>query len=220
MLMASSKASEEASGLTICTKVNPDCGTKITIAEKIYKGKQSRDSAWKGHYCCVPDCRYVYGGEAERSLGYERVSFHSFLSPTTDKERALKWIAKIRRNPGPEFLIIITTKMCSNHFTIEDYTLGSRDELAAWRVLKKTAIPSLFPWSNAKCERTTRTSQKARTEIQANDHEQVTDQFTVSTGDFKISEQSVEDIDDPDCDSLSLYKPKLKHYHCKYLSYK
>ena len=32
MLMASSEASEEASGLTICTKVNPDYGTKITVA--------------------------------------------------------------------------------------------------------------------------------------------------------------------------------------------
>ena len=120
----------------------------------------------------------------------------------------MKWIAKIRRDPGPDFVINNNTKVCSNHFTPEDYTLGSMDKLAARRALKKTAIPSLFSWSNVKCERTTRTSQKARTEIQANDHEQVTQQFSVSTDDFK-SEQSVEDIDDPDCDSMESLQAKV-----------
>jgi len=45
MLMASSEASEEVSGLVICKKVNPEYGMKITVAEEIYKNKQSRDSA-------------------------------------------------------------------------------------------------------------------------------------------------------------------------------
>ena len=41
-----------------------------------------------------------------------------------------------------------------------------------------------------------------------NDHEQVTQQFSVSTDDFK-SEQSVEDIDDPDCDSMESLQAKV-----------
>ena len=80
--------------------------------------------------------------------------------------------------------------MCSDHFNPDDFTLGSADEHASRRVLKKTAIPSFFSWSNTKsCQRTTRTSQKARTEIQVS--EQVTQQYSVSTDNFEVREQTV-----------------------------
>ena len=55
-----------------------------------------------------------------KSLGYDQVSFHSFSNLTTAKERAKKWIAKIRRDPGPDYEINSSTKVCSNHFTPED----------------------------------------------------------------------------------------------------
>ena len=52
--------------------------------------KRSRDSVWKGQYCCVPLCRNASGGSAERrQLGSVRVSFHSFPNLSTDKRNGL-----------------------------------------------------------------------------------------------------------------------------------
>ncbi|XP_065886077.1 uncharacterized protein [Dysidea avara] len=186
-----------------------DYDLNLVVAEEVYRGKKCRDSSWKGQYCCVPDCHNAWGGQAERkSLGYGRVSFHSFPSLTTDKDRALKWIAKIRRDPGPYFEINSNTKVCSDHFNPDDFTLGSADEHASRRVLKKTAIPSFFSWRNTKsCQRTTQTSQKARTEIQVS--EQVTQQYSVSTDNFEVREQTVEDIDCPDFDSMESLQARV-----------
>ena len=87
--------------------------------------KRSRDSVWKGQYCCVPLCRYASGGSAEqKQLGSVRVSFHSFPNLSTDKERAKEWIVKIRRDPGPDFVINNNTKVCSEHFKPEDFVCG------------------------------------------------------------------------------------------------
>jgi len=75
-------------------------------------------------------------------------SFHSFPSIVNDKARARKWIAKIRRDPGPDFVINANTKVCSEHFTADDYS--GKDPEAARHVLKKAAVPSLFPWNSYK----------------------------------------------------------------------
>ena len=50
--------------------------------------KKSRDSLWRGQYCCVPLCRHSHGEQEERKqLFNERLSFHSFPDMATDKER-------------------------------------------------------------------------------------------------------------------------------------
>jgi len=43
-------------------------------------------------------------------------------------------------DPGPDFEINNNTKVCSNHFTPEDFSCGGTDPHAARCVLKKTAI--------------------------------------------------------------------------------
>ena len=55
------------------------------------------------------------------------------------------WITKIRRDPGSDFVINNNTKVCSLHFTPDDYISG--DLQSARRVLNGTAIPSVFPWT-------------------------------------------------------------------------
>ena len=107
----------------------------------------------------------------------------------------MKWTVKIRRDPDPDFEINSNTKVCCNHFTPEDFSCGGTDPHAARRVLKKTAVPSLFSWSNTTVKRTTRASLKARTEVQV--HEQVSQQYSDSTDNFEIDERAVEDIDCP-----------------------
>ena len=42
--------------------------------------------------------------------------------PFTDKGKL--WIAKIRRDPGHDFVVNKYTKVCSLHFTAEDYICG------------------------------------------------------------------------------------------------
>ena len=125
--------------------------------------KNSRDALWQGQYCCVPLCTHSSGEQTERKqLLNERISFHSFPDLQTDKERARQWISKIRRDPGANFVINKNTKLCSKHFTPEDFVYGGGIPLAPRRLLKKTAIPSIFPWDYLpKFQRTTITSQNA-----------------------------------------------------------
>ena len=57
--------------------------------------KSCRNSFWKGQYCCVPShCNASGGSEERRLLGSGRVSFYSFPSLSTDKEKAKEWIFK------------------------------------------------------------------------------------------------------------------------------
>jgi len=44
----------------------------------------------------------------------DRVSFHSFPDINTDKGKL--WIAKIRRDPGHDFVVNKYTNVCSLHF--------------------------------------------------------------------------------------------------------
>ncbi|XP_067130840.1 THAP domain-containing protein 1-like [Centruroides vittatus] len=81
-------------------------------------------------FCCVPGC-------TNRGRPY---SFHKF-----PKEPSLlgKWIEAIRRDPGPYFTITEYTRVCSAHFTSDDY----RDTLLGERArLKTNAVPSVFNW--------------------------------------------------------------------------
>ena len=127
----------------------------------------SNKKAWRGQYCCVPLCRSSSGERAERErLGMPRVSFHSFPDVTTCTGKM--WIAKIRRDPGPDFVINKNTKVCSHHFTPDDYISG--DVLhSARRVLKGTAVPSVFPWTREVRQRKSKTSQLAASVHQRSD---------------------------------------------------
>ena len=80
---------------------------------------QLKETAWRGNYCCVPLCTNSSGQRKERGLlGLSKVSFHSFPK---DKNILKKWIIKIKRDPGPNFVINQCTKICSEHFTSGDY---------------------------------------------------------------------------------------------------
>jgi len=79
---------------------------------------------WGGQYCCVAMCRSSSRERLERErLGMSRLSFHSFRDVKTD--RAKLWIAKIRRDPGRNFVVSQNTKVCLLNFTVEDYISGA-----------------------------------------------------------------------------------------------
>jgi len=59
------------------------------------------------------------------------------------------------------------TKVCSLHFTPDDYISG--DLQSARQVLQGTAIPSLFPWTREMYQRTTITSRLAASVYQRSD---------------------------------------------------
>jgi len=135
----------EMGDLVLCgvlEELNLDDLVNIVSKEKQYIAKKSQDSLWRGQYCCVPLCCHSSGKQEERKqLFDERLSFHSFLDMATDKERAQQWIAKIRCDPGINFTIRNNTKVCSKHFTPDDFACGGGEPLAPRHVLKKTAIP-------------------------------------------------------------------------------
>ena len=100
-------------------------------------------------------------------LGLPKVSFHSLPELHTVKGKT--WIARIRRDPGSKFLVNKYTKICSQHFTSDDFV--SLPECPLVRPhLKPTAVPSVFPWSTEKFKRETLTSRKASSAIQCRNY--------------------------------------------------
>ncbi|XP_065896377.1 uncharacterized protein [Dysidea avara] len=90
------------------------------------------------------------GENTERKrLGLPAVSFHCFPDPKTQKGK--EWIKRIRRDPRPKFNIAKNTKICSLHFTPEDYVFSELQlelELESCRPrLKPNAYPTVFPWT-------------------------------------------------------------------------
>ena len=158
--------------------------------------KRCRDSLWKGQYCCVPLCHHSSGESVERKLlNSGRISFHSFPNLSTDRERALKWIVKIRRDPRTSFVINKNTKICSEHFKLEDFLCGGGNPQAARHTLKKTAVPSLFPWASVNKEYTTTTSQKAALELECDLSSSEEDSVSPELSLNKFCEMDAEDID-------------------------
>lgn len=159
---------------------------------------------WHGQYCSVPLCTHSSGEQAERKqLMNERISFHSFPDLQTDKERARQWITKIKRDPGVNFVINTNTKICSKHFTPEDFVYGGGIPLAPRRLLKKTAVPSIFPWSNLpKFQRTTITSQSALGQVKHQEEtsiEAASDAESSAKCEYSVELDTV--ISDPNFDS-------------------
>ena len=182
---------------------NSDISTKISST-----GKRSRDLMWKGQYCCVPLCHNASGRSAEqRQFGSVRISFHSFPNLSTDKERAKEWIVKIRRDPGPDFVINNNTKVCSEHFKPEDFLCGGENPQAGRCMLTKTAVPSLFPWTSCSTskKRTTTTSQRAALELESDSS---SEDDSVSSGP-SFSEFCEIDAEDMDCSPVDYLKAQV-----------
>ena len=125
---------------------------------------------WRGDYCCVPLCRNSSAQNACREeLGLPRVSFHSF--PDVNTEKGKQWIAKIRRDPGLAFTINKYTKICSQHFTTDDFVTSPVPGYSPVRSrLKASAVPTVFSW-NAKKQCETVTSKIASLAIQRKDYQ-------------------------------------------------
>ncbi|XP_006813686.1 uncharacterized protein LOC100375164 [Saccoglossus kowalevskii] len=89
--------------------------------------------------CCVPFCE----GKGYRLVDGHNVSFFSFPK---NKNILKQWIHAIKRDPGKNFKLNRSTKICSLHFTEKDfkYTLAKR------RFLLNNAVPSCFKWSESK----------------------------------------------------------------------
>ena len=87
--------------------------------------------------CCVPECT-VPGYVLEDG---KKVTFHSL--PMKNDKLLNEWIVKIKRDVGPKFTVTKHTKICSRHFTDKDFSVTATSR----RVLKKNAIPTIFPWN-------------------------------------------------------------------------
>jgi len=85
------------------------------------------------HFCCAGEC-------SNSSENRKDLSFHSL--PINNKPLLKQWIAKIKRHPS-FFNVNTHTKICSAHFTSEDYI----NPEATKRRLKANAVPSIFAWT-------------------------------------------------------------------------
>ena len=101
------------------TKNQSECSSECLFksGSVFYRGPvtpagNSYRKEWSGHYCCVPLCRSFSGEGAQREqLGMPRLSFHSF--PDIMMDRGKTWLAKIRRDSRPNFVVNKNTKVCS-----------------------------------------------------------------------------------------------------------
>ncbi|XP_077980524.1 uncharacterized protein LOC144435776 [Glandiceps talaboti] len=89
-------------------------------------------------HCCVPGCT----GSGYRFVDDHRISFHCFPN---DGNLLKQWIHAIRRNPGVHFNLNKHTKICSLHFTENDF----KYTLARKRLLVNNALPSKFLWTKS-----------------------------------------------------------------------
>ena len=104
-----------------------------------------KEKTWRGNYCCVPLCHNSSGQQEERErLGLSKISFHSFPK---EEKRKNEWIVKIKRDLGTNFKLTKHTKICSEHFTRDDYAAMIPDLPRAKPCLKANAVPSVFRWN-------------------------------------------------------------------------
>ena len=86
-----------------------------------------------------------YSSSAEKAerecLGMQRLPFHSYPDVITQKRENAGY--EIRRDLGPDFKVNKNTKVCSLHFTADNY-IGGNAMNSARCVLKDEAIPSVF----------------------------------------------------------------------------
>ena len=154
-------------------------------------GKKS----WRGHYCCVPGCHNSGAHNKGRiKLGLAKISFHAF--PDVGSAKGKQWIKLIRRDPGRQFVVNNSTKVCSAHFKLDDFVSGAKK-----RCLKQHAVPSIFPW-NQKQKRTSLTSKKVLQPITCDSCDNQ-DSLLHCDADLNVSSVELqciyEDMDDSSC---------------------
>jgi len=157
-------------------------------------GRQS----WRGHWCCVPDCRNSSARNKERiKQGLAKISFHAF--PDVKSAKGKQWIRLIRRDIGKKFVVKKSTKVCSAHFKLDDFVSGAKK-----RCLKQNAVPSMFPWNQGQ-KRTSLTSEKA---LQPITYDSCDKQDSSLNFDSNLNNNSVEmqciceDIVDSSCEQM------------------
>ncbi|KAH7977673.1 hypothetical protein HPB49_003160 [Dermacentor silvarum] len=90
-------------------------------------------------HCCVPVCKqYGYVDKSGRKL------YHKFPS---DEGLKKKWIAAIKRDEGPLFRISKATKVWPLHFLETNFW---ENVASGHRLLKESAVPSIFPFRKTK----------------------------------------------------------------------
>ncbi|KAH9366631.1 hypothetical protein HPB48_018165 [Haemaphysalis longicornis] len=86
--------------------------------------------------CCVPLCHQ----RGYRDENGKKVTYHKFPAI---KKVLKQWIIAIKRDPGTYFSIERTTKVCSRHFTENDFV---PNVASGRRYLRENAVPSIFPF--------------------------------------------------------------------------
>ncbi|KAH9364378.1 hypothetical protein HPB48_016257 [Haemaphysalis longicornis] len=86
--------------------------------------------------CCVPLCHQ----RGYRDENGKKVTYHKFPAI---KKVLNSWIIAIKRDPGTYFSIERTTKVCSRHFTENDFV---PNVASGRRYLRENAVPSIFPF--------------------------------------------------------------------------
>ena len=133
---------------------------KGTTLAKNNKSKQS---------CCVPDCNkpgYVTDNG-------KQVTFHVLAK---DKKILKIWIIQIGRDVGPLFKITPHTKICSRHFTEDDFRITYRGK----KFLKRNAVPSIFNRNKSSSWRSRDTKNSASSSNQETSRVCVTNSVTDS----------------------------------------
>lgn len=91
------------------------------------------------YHCCVPQCN----GD---SRYHQDLHFHRIPGRAKDEKLRKEWLVKIRRDEGPDFKITTSTRVCSRHFTKEDYLPPTK---SGSQRLKRGAVPSNFNWTSS-----------------------------------------------------------------------
>ena len=95
-----------------------------------------------------------------------KISFHKFPS---DKSSRDEWIRAIRRDVGKYFSITKNTRVCSRHFKESDFERS----LAGKRILKATAVPSIFPWKESSPKKRKPPTARVRKNVDASGRNEV-----------------------------------------------
>ena len=94
-----------------------------------------------GYKCAALNCRSGYDNETKDPS----ITFHAF--PLKDEELLRKWLSRLARK---DFSPTSYSKLCSLHFTADDFVKESNDQrkrettVLVRRRLKKNAYPTLF----------------------------------------------------------------------------
>ncbi|GAA6094498.1 zinc finger protein 85-like [Tachysurus ichikawai] len=110
--------------------------------------------------CSVPGC-----GKRKQAK-VKGVVFHRF--PEKDLELCSKWLAAIGKVVNKTEKKFASLRVCSQHFRPDDYERDLKAELLGCppkKVLKKTAIPTLFQTKRKPCRRTSQIHNKSQPEV-------------------------------------------------------